>query len=92
MLNLVNKDMDKKNMVLFEDIGNILSGKIHTRVDSKHNDSYLKVVSEHIIKLSEIADDLSDSQEQKYYKQIEVAIINIKQATMWLEELIINNK
>ena len=53
--------MDKKNMALFEDIGNILSGKIHTRVDSKHNDSYLEVVSEHIIKLNEIVEDLSDS-------------------------------
>ena len=92
MLNLVNKDMDKKNMVLFEDIGNILSGKINTRIDSEHNDSYFKVVSEHIIKLNEIVEDLSDSQKQKYYKQIEVAVINIKQATMWLEELIKNNK
>lgn len=84
--------MDKKNMALFEDMGNILSGKIHTRIDSKRNDSYFKVVSEHIVKLNEILEDLSDSQKQKYYKQIEVAVINIKQATMWLEELIINNK
>lgn len=84
--------MDKKNMVLFEEIGNILSGKIHTRVDNKHNDTYFKVVSEHIIKLGEIIEDLSDSQRQKYYKEIEVAVINIKQATMWLEELIKNNK